>query len=144
VVNGGSLLPGIHAGSWVSIFGCGLAYVADPGVSGLTTEIPNGFLPIMPWCPRFPDNALIGTHPPFRTAAGQVVTTTAPTASPVTVTVGNTGANVIGAAVTMGSVGLYQIAIRLPDSIGSGDEPIVASLGRIPVPHRVNLYIANP
>ena len=29
----------------MSIFGSGLAYVADQGVSGLTTEIANGFLP---------------------------------------------------------------------------------------------------
>jgi hypothetical protein len=45
VVDGGSFLPEIQAVSWVSIFGSGLAYVADPGVSGLTTEIANGFLP---------------------------------------------------------------------------------------------------
>lgn len=45
VVNGGSFLPEIQAVSWVSVFVSGLTYVADPGVSGLTTEIANGFLP---------------------------------------------------------------------------------------------------
>ena len=49
----------------------------------------------------------------------------------------------IGAAVTIGSVGLYQIVIQLPDSIGLGDEPIVASVGGFQSPTRVNLYIAN-
>jgi uncharacterized protein (TIGR03437 family) len=62
----------------------------------------------------------------------------------MTVTVGNTGVNVIGAAVTIGSVGLYQIAIQLPDSIGLGDEPIVGSVCAFQSPTGVNSYIANP
>jgi uncharacterized protein (TIGR03437 family) len=237
VVNGGSFLPGIQAGSWVSIMGVGLAYVADPGVDGLPSEIANGSLPtslkgvsvaingknayvayvsqeqinvqapddsaqgpvsvvvtnngvvsapftaqLQPAAPglfqwgattryaaatRYPDYAVIGnpsatpgtvaakpgdiltlwvtglgpTQPPA--TAGKVVTASAPTASPVTVTVGNTSVNVMGAATAANSVGLYQINIQLPQSIGSGAQPVVASVAGFQSPTGVNLYIAN-
>jgi uncharacterized protein (TIGR03437 family) len=236
VVSGASYVPGIQAGSWVTIYGSGLANVADPGVSGLAAEIANGFLPtsldgvsvtinsknayvayisreqinvqapddsaqgpvsvvvtnhsavsapftasLQATAPglfqfgatnyavvtRYPDYAPIGnpsvvsgtvaakpgdiltlwatglgpTQPPA--AAGKVVTASAPTASPVTVTVGNTSVNVIGAATTPNSVGLYQINIQLPQSIGSGDQPVVATVAGFQSPTGVNLYIAN-
>jgi uncharacterized protein (TIGR03437 family) len=118
---------------------------------------------------RFPDNALIGnpcavpgtvaakpgefltlwvtelgpTQPPA--AAGKVVTASAPTASPVTLAVGNTGVNVIGAAVTIWDPSacirsqssfptqLVWATRRLwPESADSSPQP------------GVNLYIANP
>jgi uncharacterized protein (TIGR03437 family) len=237
VVNGASFVPGIEAGSWVSIFGSGLANVADPGVSGLGSEIANGFLPttldkvsvtingknayvafisreqinvqapddtaqgpvnvvvtnngvvsapftaqLQPAAPglfqfgathygiatRYPDYAPIAnpsvvpgtvaakpgdiltlwvtglgpTQPPA--VAGKVVTTSAPTASPVTVTVGNTSVNVLGAATTSHSVGLYQINIQLPQSIALGDQPVIATVAGFQSPTGVNLYIANP
>ena len=236
VVNAGSFLPGIQAGSWVSIVGSGLALVADPGLSGLASEIANGLLPtslkgvsvtingknayvafisreqinvqapddsaqgpvsvvvtnngvvsaaftaqLQPAAPglfqwgatnyavvtRYPDYAQIGnpsavpgtvaakpgdilvlwatglepTKP--LTPAGLVVTTSAPTASPVSVTVGGTPVNVIGAATTTQSVGLYQIAIQLPQSIGLGDQQLVASVGGFQSATGVNLFIAN-
>ncbi len=236
VVNGGSYLPGIQAGAWVTIGGFGLANVADPGVNGLPVEISNGVLPtsldsvsvtingknayvafinrqqinvqapddsaqgpvsvvvtnhsavsafftaqLQPAAPglfqwgatnyaivtRFPDYAHIGnpsavpgtlaakpgdiltlwatglgpTQPPG--AAGKVVTASAPTASPVTVTVGNMGVNVIGAATTSASVGLYQVAIQLPQSIGLGDQPVVVTVAGFQSATGVNLFIAN-
>jgi uncharacterized protein (TIGR03437 family) len=236
VVSAASYVPGIQAGSWVSIFGSGLANVADPGVNGLATEIANGFLAtsiktvsvtingksayvayisrgqinvqapddsaqgpvsvvvtnngvvsapftaqLQPAAPglfqfgathygiatRYPDYAPIAnpsvvpgtvaakpgdiltlwvtglgpTQPPA--VAGKVVTTSAPTASPVTVTVGNTSVDVVGAATAPNSAGLYQINIQLPQSIGSGDQPVVATVGGFQSPTGVNLFIAN-
>ena len=237
VVTGGSFVPGIQAGSWVSIFGWGLANVADPGVNALNVGIANGFLTtavkgvsvtingknayvafvskeqinvqapddtaqgpvsvvvtnngavsapftaqLQPAAPalfqlgatsygiatRYPDYAVIGnpavvpgtvpakpgdiltlwctglgpTQSPA--AAGKVVTTSAPTASPATViTVGNTGVNVLGAATTADAIGLYQINIQLPQSIGSGDQPVVATVAGFQSPTAVNLFIAN-
>ena len=236
VLAGASYLPGMQAGSWVSIFGYGLANVADPGVSGLANDIVNGVLPtvimgvsvtingksafvayisreqinvlapddtaqgpvsvvvtnhnevsapftaqLQPTAPamfqlgatsyaiatRYPDNAVIGnpavvpgtvaakpgdiltlwcsglgpTQPPA--VAGKVVTASAPTASPVTVTVGNLGVNVLGAATTANAVGLYQINIQLPQSIGPGDQPVLATVGGFQSPTAVNLYIAT-
>jgi uncharacterized protein (TIGR03437 family) len=116
---------------------------------------------------RYPDNAVIGnpavvpgtvaakpgdiltlwvtglgpTQPPA--PAGKVVASSAPTASPATVTVGNTTVNVLGTATTSGSVGLYQINIQLPQSIGSGDQPVVATVAGFQSPTGVNLFIAN-
>jgi uncharacterized protein (TIGR03437 family) len=236
VLTGGSFLPGIQAGSWVSIFGWGLANVADPGVSALNAGIANGFLQttvmgvsvtingksafvgfisreqinvlapddtaqgpvsvvvtnhnevsapfpaqLQPVAPalfqlgatsygavtRYPDYAVIGnpavvpgtvpakpgdiltlwctglgpTQPPA--TAGKVVTTSAPTASPATVTVGNTSVEVLGAATTANAIGLYQINIRLPQSIASGDQPVVATVAGFQSPTAVNLFIAN-
>jgi uncharacterized protein (TIGR03437 family) len=236
VVNGASFLPGIQAGSWVTISGSGLADVADPGRSALATEIANGVLPtsllgvsvtingkdayvafiskeqinvqapddsaqgpvsvvvtnhgvvsapftaqLQPAAPalfqwgatkyavvtRVPDYALIGnpavvpgtvaakpgdvltlwciglgpTQPPA--AAGQVVAASALTASPVTVIVGATGVNVIAAATTSGSVGLYQINFQLPQSIGLGDQAVVVSVGGFQSASAVSLFIAN-
>ena len=236
VVSGASYVPGIQAGSWVTIFGSSLSDVADPGVSGLATEIANGFLPtsldfvsvtingkdayvafiskeqinvqapddtaqgpvtvvvtnhgvasppftaqLQPAAPgmfqlgathyaiatRYPDYAVIGnpatvsgtvaakpgdiltlwcsglgpTQPPA--VAGKVVTASAPTENPATVTVGNTAVTVMGAATTSDAVGLYQINIRLPQSIGSGDQPVVATVAGFQSPTGVNLYIAN-
>jgi uncharacterized protein (TIGR03437 family) len=71
------------------------------------------------------------------------VTASAPTVSPVTVTVGNTSVNVLGAATTSNSIGLYQINIQLPQSIGVGDEPVVATVAGFQSPTAVNLFIAN-
>ena len=236
VVSAASYLPGIQAGSWVTIYGSGLANVADPGVNGLATEIANGFMPtsikgvsvtingksayvayiskgqinvqapddsaqgpvsvvvtnngvasapftaqLQPAAPglfqfgathygiatRYPDYAPIAnpsvvprtvaakpgdiltlwvtglgpTQPPA--VAGKVVTASAPTATPVTVTVGNTSVNVLWAGTTSNSVGLYQINIQLPQSIGLGDQPVVATVAGFQSPTAVNLFIAN-
>jgi uncharacterized protein (TIGR03437 family) len=50
------------------------------------------------------------------------------TASPVTVTVGGIPATVFGAALTPGFAGLYQVAIRIPETVPHGDLPIVATV----------------
>jgi uncharacterized protein (TIGR03437 family) len=236
VLDGASYLPGIQAGSWVSIFGYGLANVADPGVSGLGAALANGILPtvimrvsvtingksafvayisreqinvlapddtaqgpvsvvvtndneisapftaqLQPAAPgmfqlgatsyaiatRYPDYAVIGnpavvpgtvpakpgdiltlwctglgpTQPPA--TAGKVVTASAQTSSPVTVTVGNTAVNVLWAGTSSNYFGLYQINIQLPQSIGSGDQPVVATVAGFQSPTAVNLFIAN-
>jgi uncharacterized protein (TIGR03437 family) len=50
---------------------------------------------------------------------------------------------VMGAATTADAIGLYQINIQLPQSIGSGDQPVVATVGGFQSPTAVNLYIAS-
>jgi uncharacterized protein (TIGR03437 family) len=45
VINGGSYLPGIQAGSWVTIKGVNLANIADPGRIWRSDEVVNGKLP---------------------------------------------------------------------------------------------------
>jgi len=49
-------------------------------------------------------------------------------ANPVTVTLGNTPATVYSAALAPGFAALYQIAIRIPDSLADGDYSIVATV----------------
>jgi uncharacterized protein (TIGR03437 family) len=78
------------------------AVIGNPAVvPGTVPAKPGDILTL--WC-----TGLGPTQPPA--AAGKVVTTSA-TASPATVTVGNTGVNVLGAATTVDAIGLYQINI---------------------------------
>jgi uncharacterized protein (TIGR03437 family) len=56
------------------------------------------------------------------------------TASAPTVSINNTPATVYGGALAPGAVGLYQIAIQVPNTIADGDWPIQASIGGVPSP----------
>ena len=78
------------------------------------------------------------------TPSGQLVTAASPTANMPIVTVGGVIVNVIGAAISPGTVGVYQIEIQLPQSIGLGDQPVVASVGGLQSAVGVNLFVANP
>jgi uncharacterized protein (TIGR03437 family) len=57
--------------------------------------------------------------------------------------VGGVSVNVIGATISPGTVGVYQIEIELPQSIGLGDQPVVASIGGGQSAVGVNLFVAN-
>jgi uncharacterized protein (TIGR03437 family) len=50
------------------------------------------------------------------------------------VTIGNVPATVYGAALAPGFAGLYQVAIQVPATAPSGDQPIVASVGGVSSP----------
>ena len=63
------------------------------------------------------------------------------TASPVTVTLGNTPAIVYGAALAAGLAALYQVAIQIPESLADGDYPIVASVAGAQSPAGVLLTV---
>jgi uncharacterized protein (TIGR03437 family) len=77
------------------------------------------------------------------TPSGQFVTAASPTASMPTVTVGGVSVNVVGATISPGTVGVYQIEIQLPQSIGLGDMAVVASIGGFQTAVGVNLFVAN-
>ena len=55
------------------------------------------------------------------------------TATP-TVAINNTPATVFGAALAPGAVGLYQIAIQVPNTLADGDWPIQAGIGGVQSP----------
>ena len=57
-----------------------------------------------------------------------------PTATPVTVMLGNVPATVIGAARAPGFAALFQVAIQIPLSLPDGDYPVVASIGGVSSP----------
>ena len=52
-------------------------------------------------------------------------------ANPVTVTIGNVAATVVGAAISPGNPGLYQIAVQVPPSAPDGDLPVVAQVNGV-------------
>jgi uncharacterized protein (TIGR03437 family) len=52
-------------------------------------------------------------------------------ANQVTVTIGNIGATVSGAAICPGNPGLYQIAVQVPPSAPDGDLPVVAQISGV-------------
>jgi uncharacterized protein (TIGR03437 family) len=62
-------------------------------------------------------------------------------AQPVTVTVGGMAATVVGAALSPGLVGVYQIAIQLPGSVPAGDVLLKASVGGSNTPDNVYLFV---
>jgi uncharacterized protein (TIGR03437 family) len=63
-------------------------------------------------------------------------------ASPaVTVTVAGMTAMVIGAALSPGLLGVYQVAIQLPDSLPSGDTLLKATVAALSTPDNVYLFI---
>ena len=79
------------------------------------------------------------TNPPARPG---VVTEGAPTTSttPI-VTVGGMAATVIGSALSPGLVGVYQLAVQLPDPVPVGDVLVRASIGGFQTPDNVFLFI---
>jgi uncharacterized protein (TIGR03437 family) len=66
-------------------------------------------------------------------SSGQLVPSTQlfSVTNPPSITVGGVQATVYGAALAPGFAGLYQIAIQIPLTAGSGDQPIVAQVGSV-------------
>jgi uncharacterized protein (TIGR03437 family) len=61
----------------------------------------------------------------------------------VTVTVGDVSATVIGAALSPGLAGVYQVAIQLPDSVPLRDVLLKATVGGVQTPDHVNIFVAQ-
>ncbi|MEO8028004.1 MAG: IPT/TIG domain-containing protein [Bryobacteraceae bacterium] len=76
-------------------------------------------------------------------SAGSVVSVPAVTATSPTVAVGGQSVTVLGAAASVGLVGVYQVAIQLPANIPTGDVLVRSSIGGVQTPDNVYLYIAG-
>ena len=61
-----------------------------------------------------------------------------------TVTVGGVATKVIGAFLTAGSAGLYQVSIQLPATVPSGAAAVIASVGGVQTPPGVLLFVSKP
>jgi uncharacterized protein (TIGR03437 family) len=74
------------------------------------------------------------TDPAF--PQGMVTPTTGGTynTDPVSVTIDNLPATVYGAALAPGFAGLYQVAIQVPNALGAGNWPVVATIGGVSSP----------
>ena len=55
-------------------------------------------------------------------------------ANPVSLTIGNVSATLVGAAIAPGNPGLYQIAVQVPASVPDGDLAVVAQVSGIQSP----------
>ena len=68
---------------------------------------------------------------------------THPVSEPVALTVGGVSVNVIGAALSPGLAGVYQVAIQLPASVPLGDVVLKATVGGFNTPDNVYLFVAQ-
>lgn len=110
------------------------AYVANPSIGkGYVAAKPGDVLIL--WATGF------GPTTPAQ-EPGVLASGTHNVSQPVTVTVGGASVSVIGAALSPGLVGLYQIAIRLPDSLPAGDVLLKATVGGFNTPDNVYLFVA--
>jgi uncharacterized protein (TIGR03437 family) len=64
-------------------------------------------------------------------------------ADQVTVTVGSMPVTVVGAALSPGLVGVYQIAIQLPASLPNGDLVLKANVAGSNTPDNVYLFVGQ-
>jgi uncharacterized protein (TIGR03437 family) len=64
-------------------------------------------------------------------------------ANPVSVTIGGVPAQVVGAALTPGNAGLYQIAVQVPASLADGDQPVVAQVSGVQSPSDVYISVQH-
>jgi uncharacterized protein (TIGR03437 family) len=81
------------------------------------------------------------TDPPI--PAGERVDRPAKIANDPTVRIGGLAAEYLGGALTPGSAGLYQLAIRLPDAAPGGDLPVVAEIAGHRTPDGVFITVVN-
>jgi uncharacterized protein (TIGR03437 family) len=114
----------------------GFALVGDPSaVPGTVAARPGDTLVL--WGTGFG-----ATRPPV--AAGIAVSGAPAAATTPTVTVGGVAAQVIGAALSSGSAGLYQVTIQLPLNVPTGVVTVQASAGGVLTPAGVAIFVGTP
>ena len=76
--------------------------------------------------------------------AGMVVSGAPVPVNAVSVTVGTQSVPVLGAAMSPGLVGVYQIAVQLPANMPSGDVLVRATVAGVQTPDNVYLFVGAP
>jgi uncharacterized protein (TIGR03437 family) len=138
---------GTSAAFNVTVSTLGPAFFAWPSDQVVATRqdytyaVANGTFPGTTTTPAKPGEVLIlwgtGFGPTNPTAPQGKVTPSNATYSTntlPTVTINNVSATVYGAALAPGFVGLYQVAIQVPTSLGNGTWPVVATMGGVSSP----------
>jgi len=102
-----------------------------------------------PSAPAKPGDALVlwgtgfgATSPAV--AAGTVVAGAPAVVTAPTVTIGGMAVPVVDTILTAGSAGLYQITIQLPANIPTGAVAVQASVGGVPSPAGVTIFVGTP
>jgi uncharacterized protein (TIGR03437 family) len=99
---------------------------ATPAARGETVILwGTGFGPVAP------------TVPPGQTSAQAIGNALAYDNSPPNITIGGVTATTVGAALNPSALGLYQIAVTVPQGAQSGDQPIIANAGGATSPANV-------
>jgi uncharacterized protein (TIGR03437 family) len=111
------------------------AYVANPSIGGSFVGAKSGDKLVL-WGTGF------GPTDPEQTP-GMLLSGPHNVAQPVTVRVGGIPATVLGAALSPGLVGVYQIAIQLPNQLPTRDVSLKASIGGSNTPDNVYLFVAQ-
>jgi len=103
-----------------------------------TLAAPTGLFPGVTTVPAKPGETIIlwgtGFGPTTPAVASGVVPPPSPVANmanPVTVTIGNLSATVLGAALAPGNAGLYQIAVQVPSAAPDGDLAVTAQINGV-------------
>jgi uncharacterized protein (TIGR03437 family) len=111
------------------------AYVANPSLGpSYVAAAPNDVLIL--WATGFGPTSPVS-------AAGAENTGSHLITGKITVTVGGVPATVVGAALSPGLAGVYQVAIQLPADVPSGDVLILATVEGLSTPNNVYLFVAG-
>ncbi len=107
---------------------------------------PPGLFPGVTTTPAKPGEVIILWGTGFGATSPEVLSGTTVSGAPTLVTnpavrIGGAGVEFLGAALSPGSAGLYQIAIRVPDSAPDGDLPVVAEFGSVRSPETVFISV---
>jgi uncharacterized protein (TIGR03437 family) len=57
--------------------------------------------------------------------------------------VGGITADFVSGALASGSIGVYQIAIKIPANVPAGDQPLSVTIGGVSIPDGMFLNIGN-
>jgi uncharacterized protein (TIGR03437 family) len=113
------------------------AYVAASGTfPGTPTTAAKPGDTIILWGTGFGPTNPTGPQGMATPSTGTFATETLPT-----ITIDNVPAMVYGSALAPGLAGLYQVAIQVPESLGNGNWPIVATIGGVSSPDNVMLTV---
>jgi uncharacterized protein (TIGR03437 family) len=106
--------------------------------SDFSPAAPAGLFPGVTTVPAKPGESIIlwgtgfgATNPTVAPGIVPPANPLANVANPVTATIGNMAATVLGAAISPGNPGLYQIAVQVPPSAPDGDLPVIAQVNGI-------------
>jgi uncharacterized protein (TIGR03437 family) len=83
------------------------------------------------------------TNPPVPAGQNSPSDTLAVPTSQISVSMGNIGVNVLGAALSPGIAGVYQIVIQVPLNAPDGDLPIVAVVAGLQSPSNIYLTVQH-
>jgi uncharacterized protein (TIGR03437 family) len=83
------------------------------------------------------------TNPSVPAGQNSPSDTLATPVNPISISIGNIGATVLGAALSPGIAGVYQIAIQVPLNAPDGDLPIVAVVAGLASPSNIYLTVQH-